>query len=262
MLRTINLASGSKGNSTVIESDTTLLLLDDGLSVKTLEARLQNAGVDINKLTAILVSHTHNDHISGIEKLVKKYKVPVYASVLQWSDGKIKIPDAFRKSYSGNNLVIGDINITLKEVSHDASQTFAFTFDNGIKKIGYATDLGYVDAELLNILSDCNMIYIESNHDMEMLMFGDYPAKLKNRINSDRGHLSNIQCGEVVIELVKRGVKHFSLAHLSEKNNCIERAFGYVYYKLEQVFGKDHNVVVTLCYQKKIGTNYLLRDGN
>ena len=225
IIRFCNLASGSKGNAIWVESDETAILVDNGLSGKELKRRMALVGLDPQRLKAIVVSHEHRDHTHGVGVLARMFKIPVYANQgtlnrATFIIGKIN-PVIFR---TGNDFTIGDLRIHPISVSHDASDTVGFTFEANGTRLGLATDLGKSTTLVREHLSGCQGLILEFNHDMEMLINGPYPWDLKNRVKGRRGHLSNPDAAELLSILDHAGLKHVTLAHLSETNNQPELA--------------------------------------
>ena len=221
----LNLASGSKGNCSIVSTDNVSLMIDDGLALRTLEERARLANFDIRKLNAILITHEHTDHIGGIAKLCKKYSLPVYCH----KESKEHI-DPMITPYVINSdmdlpFEIGDLVISPFRLPHDSNYNLGYKISQGGVSLSIATDLGYVSESTLEKLSGSDFVMLESNHDVDMLKNGAYPYPLKHRILSKNGHLSNEECANTILELKKRGTKKFLLAHLSQDNNTPEVAF-------------------------------------
>ena len=161
--------------------------------------------------------------------------------------------------FTDNAFLVGDIVVSPFPVSHDSLNCQGFTFSKGKAKFGYATDLGFVSGAVLSHLMGSKLVFIESNHDVRMLSEGPYPPILKARIRSNSGHLSNVQCAEVALQLATNGTKYFALCHLSEQNNTPELAFGTVTNAfITRGFRVEKDVVLRLTYQNKIGNNFLI----
>ena len=236
------LASGSKGNSTVVSSSSTRLLVDIGLSCKETCRRLVACGEDPSSLDAILITHEHSDHVSGMYVMAKKFKIPVYmtgATHHAWSrwardsrGNKVSVP-ALETFESGRGFVVGDIEVMPFTIPHDAADPVGFTFTTEGVKLGVCTDLGYVPASVRRHLRGCDGLMIESNHDLEMLRGGPYPWSIKQRVMSRVGHLSNDALAEFLTSDYDGDAAFVILAHLSEQNNhpeiakvAAERALG------------------------------------
>jgi phosphoribosyl 1,2-cyclic phosphodiesterase len=221
------LASGSKGNSLFVSWGKQSILIDAGLSGIEIERRLNARSQSPENLTAILVTHEHSDHIRGVGILSRRYNIPVYISNNTYKKaasnlGKLSDVNLFDcgKSFSIDGMAVSPFTI-----SHDAIDPAGFTLEQNNKKIGIATDLGVATNLVKEYLRDCFYLYIESNHDPDMLINGPYPWYLKQRIKSNQGHLSNLETKELLEELNNENLKHVILAHLSEENNTPEKAF-------------------------------------
>lgn len=231
MLRTSVLLSGSKGNANLIFTDDTYLLLDAGLSgIKTFAA-MEEIEIDPTKLTGIVISHEHSDHIRGAGVISRKLNIPIYFSepTFRHCCNKLgnleKQPPVFFDV--GGDFVIGDIKITSFSSSHDAVDGSNFIFeqlDNNAQKLAIATDLGFATKLLLTKLMGATTLVLESNHDEIALLTGPYPWELKQRVQSLKGHLSNKQAVGIVSQIIHPGLENLILAHLSETNNTPELA--------------------------------------
>lgn len=222
------LASGSKGNCTYIRSGNTALIVDEGLSVKELKCRAATRGIDLSSVSAVLVTHEHNDHIKGIEQFSCVFGAKVYMPLMCYdalrSRGEIvsryEHIDGFEAGFN-----VGDIRIEPFRLPHDARYTVGYRLSDGKNDIAIATDLGYVSDNTLSRLSGCKAVIIESNHDRLMLEKGRYPFPLKMRIAGKTGHLSNDDSAAIASQLVASGTERILLAHLSEDNNCLLYTF-------------------------------------
>ena len=217
------LCSGSSGNATYIEAGDARLLIDAGLSCKRITELLEKIGVDPCTLSAILITHEHVDHVRGVNVLSKKYDLPVYANADTWSMLKAPLRDVAAKNVcvfeSDRDFYLAGVRILPFSVPHDAIHCVGFTVSARGKKVGVCTDLGHVDARILSILSGCDLLLFEANHDVDMLMAGSYPYLLKKRILSGSGHMNNDDCARALVKLYETGVKNVILGHLSQENN-------------------------------------------
>jgi phosphoribosyl 1,2-cyclic phosphodiesterase len=224
------LASGSKGNCAIVSSSRTRLLVDAGLSCRETLKRMAAAGEDPQALTAILVSHEHSDHVAGLPVLARKLKIPVYmtdATNDTWGrqcGKKQTYLNRLELFSSGRSFQIGDIQVTPFTIPHDAVDPVAFAFRVEGVKVAIATDLGYMPASVRDSIRDCDVLMVESNHDLEMLRVGRYPWSVKQRVMSRVGHLSNAALAEFFSSDYDGSAAFVVLAHLSEENNHPEIA--------------------------------------
>lgn len=225
------LYSGSGGNSTFVRVGDTAILIDAGRNAKALCGCLSSIGEEMASICAIFITHEHSDHISALEVVAKRNEIPIYMT--RQSAVKISQESAVRKHMIEKDVIfseeIGDIRIRSFRTSHDSLMSVGYRIeyeDEGVvHAIGYATDIGYVSDDVREALIGCEAVVIESNHDVDMLMRGPYPADLKRRVRSSHGHLSNADCAEFALDLVKNGTRAIMLAHLSRENNEPEIAF-------------------------------------
>ena len=183
------LASGSKGNSTLIRTSEVKVLIDIGINYQTLASELEKLNLTPNDLDAILITHTHSDHIKGLQVLVKKTNLRVYAleEMLEELSKKIPLDNIFIYE---NPFEIGDLKINIIRISHDV-EGVGFIIEHHNHSLVYITDTGYINRRYLPLMTNKDVYIIESNHDEKMLMEGPYPYILKQRVISDKGHLSN-----------------------------------------------------------------------
>ncbi|MFW6287192.1 MAG: MBL fold metallo-hydrolase [bacterium] len=238
------LASGSSGNSIYISGEKTSILIDAGLSGKEVERRLSQIGVAADNLDAILITHEHSDHIHGVGVLSRRYDIPVYANDLTWAGAEKKLGKISSENSCilKNEFMIGDLGISPFEISHDASAPVGYIIHCGNKKIGHATDMGYVSDDVEKRLNGLDFLIIESNHDLEMLMSGSYPWPLKHRINGEKGHLSNDDTADLLPRIIADNFPRILLAHLSKDNNIPDLAYITVKNSLEDkgfIIGED-----------------------
>ena len=211
------LGSGSKGNSTLIEIENTRILIDVGFSYRALKEKLDAINVDPLTIDYILITHDHSDHIYGLKTYLKNYKPFVYISK--------KIADQLfdfeyeNIIYLEDELKINDILITTLQTSHDATDSCGYLITYKDESLVYVTDTGYIHSKVLNKIKNKTYYIFESNHDIDMLINGKYPQYLKQRIWSDKGHLSNELAGSYLSKIVGENTKKIVLAHLSEENN-------------------------------------------
>lgn len=224
------LASGSKGNCSVIRTDNTKILLDAGLSGKKIYQAIKKVNLKKEKIDALIVSHEHSDHVRGAGIVCRKLKIPLYITKDTYFsvERKLgKLPMGLNFFNSNSKFLINDIEIEAFNSSHDAIDSCNFIFKQKQQydfKLGFITDLGYPSRLTLMKLKDVTSLVLESNHDEEMLLQGPYPWELKQRVRSKHGHLSNKQAKELLTKIDISKLKNIVLAHLSEENNKPELA--------------------------------------
>jgi phosphoribosyl 1,2-cyclic phosphodiesterase len=227
------LASGSKGNSTVVSSSRTKILVDAGLSGRETFRRMHLVGESPSALSAVVISHEHSDHVTGLCTLAKKLRIPVYMTGAAHQAFEKAEHDPERDGpalancehfKSGHCFQIGDIAVMPFTIPHDAADPVAFTFKVEGIKVGVVTDLGYMPYSVVQHIRNCDMLMIESNHDLEMLRIGPYPWSVKQRVMSRLGHLSNDALADFLCSEYDGGAAFVVLAHLSEHNNHPELA--------------------------------------
>lgn len=224
-VRVCVLGSGSKGNSAWIATERTRLLVDAGFSRRETYARLISVGERPETCTAIVISHEHTDHVSGLNKLALDLNCPVYFTsatrdALEWS-AQLPRCEYFQV---GQRFTIGDIEICPFAIPHDAAEPAAFTFVAGGLKIALVTDLGYIPELVKQRVQEAHCLIFESNHDLDMLKLGPYPWYVKQRVMSRQGHLSNFATSQFLSEEFDGHAQVLILAHLSETNNHPEIA--------------------------------------
>ncbi len=219
-MRICTLASGSSGNSLYIESSHSKILVDAGIGPRVLKKRLESIDVDIADIDAVVVTHEHEDHTRAITKI----DMPVYVAsetVPVWKN-RVKSLNEFE---SDEPFEIKDLFITPFSVPHDAIDPVGFTIQTDNLKVGVVTDIGSVTSLVVEKLKGSNVLVLESNHDMNLLFYSQYPWMLKQRIKGRLGHLSNVQSGALLNTVFNKDLKHVVLAHLSMINNSPEAAF-------------------------------------
>jgi phosphoribosyl 1,2-cyclic phosphodiesterase len=225
-MRLIPLASGSRGNATLVEFSSTKILVDAGLSARKLAAQLESVQVAPAEITAILLSHEHEDHVRGAERFSKLHGTPVISS-METLEAMDRSPSHFaewRPLERAGMFDIGDVRIEPFPVPHDAARPLGFVIHGEGLRIGIATDLGHATTLVRERLRGCDVLMIESNHDDRMLQEGPYPWHLKQRVSGRLGHLSNHEAADVLAEAVDDNCRCVVLAHLSERNNTQELA--------------------------------------
>ena len=234
----VSLRSGSRGNAALVFTEKTKILVDCGISGKTVESALRSIDVTPAELNGIVITHEHNDHVSGVGVMMRRYNISVWANEETWQamsgqvgaykDGLQRIFD-FRKEFE-----IGDIGVRPFSIPHDAANPVGYSFIKGKEKVSVATDIGELKKDLFEAIKKSNTVLLEANHDVNMLEIGRYPIQLKRRIRGKYGHLSNDDAGKAAEFLVKLGTENILLGHLSEENNYPDLAFKTVELALEE----------------------------
>lgn len=220
-IRLASLGSGSKGNGTLVESNSTCLLVDCGFSVRDTEARLARLGRSPADLAAILVTHEHSDHGRGVVPLARKHGIPV---VLTAGTARALDPTGLgevRVIGAEAPFALGDFTVTPVAVPHDAREPVQFLFARGRRRLGVLTDLGCITPHVAASFGECDGLLLEANHDLDMLARGPYPPALKRRVGGDWGHLNNGQCAELLARIERRRLQVLVLGHISQHNNTV-----------------------------------------
>ena len=238
------LSSGSKGNSCFLESNGTKILIDLGTTTNYVVNELDKLGVKPTEIDAILITHTHVDHISGLKTFIKKYDPVIYVTekllgLLEEQVGKFRY-----ELYQDKQAIINDIRVNTIRTSHDAGEQIGFIIKDNKSSMVYITDTGYINSRYYDDLSNKNLYVLESNHDVLMLKNGPYPYFLQQRVLSDKGHLSNEQASNYLSKIVGKNTKTIVLAHLSEKNNNPEKALETLNHKFEEHNIKINDIIV------------------
>ncbi|MFV0465301.1 MAG: MBL fold metallo-hydrolase [Lachnospiraceae bacterium] len=238
-----SIASGSSGNCVMVGTDHTHLMVDAGVSGKRIEEGLNSIGLTTAQINGILVTHEHIDHICGIGVIARKHGVPIYttqgtaeAVMRVKSVGSID-KDLFHIIRPDETFRIGEIEVEPVRISHDASDPVAFILRGEGRSAGVITDLGMYDNYIVEKMKQLDVLLLEANHDVNMLQTGSYPYPLKQRILSDKGHLSNERCGRLLCEILHDDFKAVVLGHLSKENNLAELAYETV--RLEIALGDN-----------------------
>lgn len=245
MARFSALFSSSSGNCTFIGSGTGGILVDVGVSAKQALAALDCIGVDIKDIGAIFVTHEHTDHIKGLRALASKYGIDVYSSkgTLSKLEDMGKLCDKYKSTVMPQEGVeCRGMFVRAFHTSHDCAESLGFTVETpDERKISVLTDTGVVTQDMEAAVSGSDLILIESNHDIGMLRNGPYNYNLKRRILSDKGHLSNVACADLVTRLVQNGTTRLVLGHLSKENNIPELAYQTSRASLETAGAKENS---------------------
>ena len=223
-MRIATLGSGSSGNSTLVQMGDSLILIDCGFGIKDTCSRLQQLGLTADALSAVLVTHEHYDHISGVEPLAARHGLPVYMTAgtsRRWkSRGRVQA----NIIQADQEFLINDVQVRPVAVPHDACEPVQFVLCHRDGKIGVLTDLGSLTPHVKEAFSGCQLLLVEANHDLQMLRDGPYPSSLKRRVAGDWGHLNNSQTVQLISELSQdQAIEHLIIGHISEKNNQPEK---------------------------------------
>lgn len=240
-MKVIVLSSGSKGNTTFVETDNTKILIDCGNTCKYICQKLASINVNPKDIDAILISHTHVDHIKGLQVFLHKFNTKVYLTQ------KMQPELSYIENYefiNSNNFNIKDITIDIIKTSHDASDSHGFILTNNNSSMVYVTDTGYINVKYHEILKNRNLYIFESNHDVEMLSNSNYPFQLRKRILSDKGHLSNYDSAKYLSEFIGDNTKYIMLAHLSKENNTQELAYETLIDRLNKTNKHVDNIII------------------
>ncbi len=216
------LASSSDGNCLLVVDGDTRILIDAGISCRRITHRLADLGVSLESLSGVCITHEHNDHISALPTLSRKLPIPLYATNITSSvaEDRVKLTNPQWHIFEpGNSFQIGSLTIEAFAVPHDAADPVGFVIDNGRRRLGVATDLGFVPTMVEHHLKRCHTGVLECNHDIDMLRNSDRPWSIKDRIMDRHGHLSNVQCSELVESLIGGNLDTLVLAHISNKCN-------------------------------------------
>jgi len=228
-VRFASLGSGSEGNALLVEAQSgatsTRVLLDCGFSAKEVERRLNRLGSSAEALDAILITHEHSDHIGSALTLARKWSIPLFMS---WGTARAVGADEadvdLHVLWGDEAVAIGDLSVLPYTVPHDAREPLQYVFSNGVSRLGVLTDVGTSTPHISAVLSGCDALVLECNHDVGMLAGSRYPQSLKARIGGNHGHLNNDAAAEILASLDRSRLRHLVAAHLSLQNNLPELA--------------------------------------
>ncbi len=231
------LFSGSNGNAILVEMGDARILIDAGVSGSRIVAALETQGVTPGMIDGILITHEHSDHVQGAGILSRKYDIPLYATRGTWEAmagrmGRLS-PSNVRELRAFQDFYIGRISVMPFPLPHDAAEPVGYCVACGGRRVAVATDIGHLKGEWIEAVSRCDLVLLESNHDVDMLKAGRYPYELKRRILGNFGHLSNETAGRAAVKLAESGVGQIVLGHLSGENNFPELALRTVHDALE-----------------------------
>ena len=223
-MRFASLGSGSKGNATLVHAGDTLVMVDCGFSLRETTRRLELLGVTPQQLTAILVTHEHSDHSSGVSILSRKHNIPVYMT--HGTNGSGRCDNCFSTLHFSfeEHFSIGCLEVKAVAVPHDAREPCQYRFYYQGKSLGVLTDLGSITPHVVDSYRGCDGLVLEFNHDQQMLRDGVYPHHLKRRVGGDWGHLNNHQAASLLEKIDHTSLRHLVVAHVSENNNSQQQA--------------------------------------
>lgn len=238
------LASGSKGNCTLIQTKNANILIDAGMSNLYIEKQLISLGIDPNSINSVFITHTHIDHIAGLKVFIKKHNPIVYLTKKMYDEVKDILNEYVILE---DKVFINDLTINYFKTSHDTDDSVGYVVSNNESSAVYVTDTGYINSKYFDMLSNKDIYIFESNHDVQLLMDNpNYPYQTKQRILSDKGHLSNKDSAYYLSKLVGNKTKHIILAHLSEQNNDPNLAIETLKNKI------DSNITVEVATQNEM----------
>jgi len=214
------LGSGSRGNATLIESGTTRILVDCGFGLRETERRLAEVDADPASIAAVVLTHEHGDHISGVARFARRYGVEVWSSPGTWKGAGCPELGRLRLfAGHGRGFCIGDLRLRPIPVPHDAREPCQWVVEADARRLGMLTDAGTVTPKMCELLRDCDALMLEANHDTQLLRAGPYPASLQRRVGGPFGHLSNEQAAQLLSAVHHAGLKQVLLSHISVQNN-------------------------------------------
>ena len=225
------IASGSSGNALLASCGDTHILVDAGISVRRINTALKGFDLSMNDISALLITHSHSDHVSALTTLLKHYSMPIYSSHGTAFDLRNRfsgIAPLLHPFVAGDCFSIGAFSVRSFPTSHDAGDSVCYRLDSCDGAMGVLTDTGYVTKESAEVLQGVSLLVLESNHDVKKLQGGPYPYYLKQRILGSAGHLSNDDAASFAISAAKSGTKDVLLAHLSDENNTPDMALSTV----------------------------------
>jgi phosphoribosyl 1,2-cyclic phosphodiesterase len=225
-LQFASLGSGSKGNSTVVRAGETLVMVDCGFSLRDTLRRLARLDIAPEQLDAILVTHEHSDHCSGVAALSRKFEIPVYMTHGTSGTGRCDNSHDLHCFNCEDTFTIGALSIKAVAVPHDAAEPCQYRISWQDHTLGILTDLGSITPHVVDNYRSCDSLLLEFNHDVSMLQNGQYPPHLKRRVGGDWGHLNNDQAADFLRQIDSESLRQVVVAHVSEKNNSRERAEG------------------------------------
>ena len=245
------LASGSKGNAIYLGTKKTKILIDAGISLKKLKERLKEIHVELDEIDAVFISHEHSDHISGLKALCMRYDIDIVANA-ETAKGIYKsllFKPSFKIFSTNETFHFKGLEVHPFSIQHDTLDPVGFVIYAEGKKIGFCADLGFVTTLVQKNLENCDYLYIEANHEEDMVMASNRPPLYKQRVLGRQGHLSNAASGSLLISIIHKGLKHVHLAHLSSECNHPDKAKEIIQKLLQK---QEMSVDISIAYQEKI----------
>jgi phosphoribosyl 1,2-cyclic phosphodiesterase len=221
MIRFASLGSGSRGNATLVEAGDACLLLDCGFSARELERRLALLALDGTRLSGILVTHEHSDHVKGVWTLSRRHNLPVYMTGGTAKGSAAPSDIDLHLITPQQRFQVGGVDVLPVAVPHDAREPVQFVFQYAGLKLGVLTDLGHISSHVLECYQGCDGLLVEANHDPDMLADGPYPYTLKQRVGGDWGHLNNAQTAGLLKAVEPRSLQALVVGHISQQNNAL-----------------------------------------
>ena len=266
MLTVTTLASGSSGNAALVSCGGTHILLDAGISARRITTGLKELGVNPELLTAIFITHEHQDHIAGLQVLTKKLRVPIVSTNPTCAELARKAPntlDLLRSQEAGTGLQVGRLWVESFSTPHDAADSVGYAISGDSGRLVLCTDLGYATPEVKAAAADCDLILCEANHDVRWVQDGPYPYYLKERILGDHGHLSNEAGADLAIHAVEHGARTVILGHLSSENNTPAHAYEVVSRRMREAgIDPETDIHLSVAPRKELGRTVRLERGS
>ncbi len=254
-MKMCSIASGSSGNCIYIANEDTHILVDVGISKKRIVEGLKGIGVDASEIDAILITHEHSDHISGLGVMSRAFGIPIYGTketldaVAHYKPVGAIDSELFRPILPDTEFNINSLKINPFSTSHDAANPVCYTVASDGKKVAVATDLGEYNEYIVSHLEDLDMVLIEANYDKNMLQVGPYPYYLKQRILGTKGHLSNENSGQLLRTIFSNKLRYIMLGHLSKENNYPELAYQAVKVEIQEAL--NNNVKLSVAHRDR-----------
>lgn len=248
-LKLVSLASGSKGNATLIMSNTTAILVDAGISARRITQELADFGISPKMIDGVVVTHEHSDHIKGLNKICDYTHIYAHPLTMQAMCQRMDLKNTILLDDYESGFEIGDIKVLPFRIPHDAVYPMGYTFECQGARCSVATDIGVPTRGIIRNIKDSQVVLLEANHDVTMLQNGVYPQYLKDRILSDRGHLSNNATARIATLLSEDScVKQLLLGHISENNNTEQLAYDTVSGALKEC---DSDIELYVAHQSR-----------